>query len=66
MPNETKSLLEKAKDWAVLIALVMSGMTFKVSYDNHGLSVEIEKKAKELAALQEQSNEFSLAGVNCD
>ena len=60
---ETKSLLEKAKDWAVIVALVMSGVTGKVSYDNHGLSIEIEKKAKELAAAQEQANGFALAGV---
>jgi hypothetical protein len=60
------NLVDKVKDWAVIIALVMSGMTFKVSYDNHGLSVEIEKKAKELAALQEQANGFALAGVCSD
>jgi len=59
------NLVDKVKDWAVIIALVMSGMTFKVSYDNHGLSIEVEKKAKELAALQEQANGFALAGV-CD
>jgi len=59
------NLVDKVKDWAVIIALVMSGMTFKVSYDNHGLSIEVEKKAKELAALQQQANEFSLAGM-CD
>lgn len=57
------SVTDKVKDWAVIVALVMSGMTFKISYDNHGLSVELEKKAKELAALQ--SNEFGLAGVEC-
>jgi len=57
------NLVDKVKDWAVIIALVMSGMTFKVSYDNHGLSIEVEKKAKELAALQEQANGFALAGV---
>lgn len=60
------NLVDKVKDWAVIIALVMSGMTFKVSYDNHGLSVEVEKKAKELAALQEQANGFALAGVCSD
>jgi len=59
------NLVDKVKDWAVIIALVMSGMTFKVSYDNHGLSIEVEKKAKELAVLQEQANGFALAGV-CD
>jgi len=58
--------VDKVKDWAVIIALVMSGMTFKVSYDNHGLSIEVEKKAKELAALQEQANGFALAGVCSD
>lgn len=57
------NLVDKVKDWAVIIALVMSGMTFKVSYDNHGLTVEIEKKAKELATLQEQANGFALAGL---
>jgi len=60
------NLVDKVKDWAVIVALVMSGMTFKVSYDNHGLSVEVEKKAKELAALQEQANGFALAGVCSD
>ena len=60
-----KSVTDKIKDWAIVVALAMSGMTFKVSYDNHGLSVEIEKKAKELAAAQEQANGFALAGV-CD
>lgn len=60
------NLVDKVKDWAVIIALVMSGMTFKVSYDNHGLSIEVEKKAKELAALQEQANGFALAGVCSD
>jgi len=59
------NLVDKVKDWAVIMAIVMSGMTFKVSYDNHGLSIEVEKKAKELAALQEQANGFALAGV-CD
>ena len=58
-------MIEKAKDWAVIIALVLSGVTGKVTYDNHGLSIEIEKKAKELAALQQQANGFALAGV-CD
>jgi hypothetical protein len=58
-------MFKKLKDSALIIAIVMSGMTFKVSYDNHGLSVEIEKKAKELAALQEQANGFALAGT-CD
>ena len=65
MPKNDKSLVEKAKDWAVIIALIMSGVTGKVSYDNHGLSIEIEKKAKELAAAQEQANGFALASV-CD
>lgn len=59
------NLVDKAKDWAVIIALVMSGVTGKVSYDNHGLSIEIEKKEKQLAAAQEQANGFALAGV-CD
>jgi len=59
------SVTDKIKDWAVIVALVMSGVTGKVSYDNHGLSIEIEKKAKELAAAQEQANGFALAGV-CD
>lgn len=56
------NLVNKVKDWAVIIALVMSGVTGKVTYDNHGLSIEIEKKAKELA--EAQSN-FGLASV-CD
>ena len=57
------NLTDKVKDWAVIIALIMSGVTGKVSYDNHGLSIEVEKKSKELAAIQ--ANEFSLAGM-CD
>ena len=62
---QKKSVTDKIKDWAIVLALAMSGMTFKVSYDNHGLSIEVEKKAKEVAALQEQANGFALAGV-CD
>ena len=58
-------LTDKIKDWAMIVAILMSGITGKVTYDNHGLSIEIERKAKELAALQEQANDFSLAGV-CD
>lgn len=63
---ENKSLAEKAKDWALVLTILMSGITGKVTYDNHGLSIEIEKKAKEIAALQEQANGFALAGVCSD
>lgn len=61
-----KSLIDKLKDWAMILAILMSGITGKVTYDNHGLSIEIEKKAKEIAALQEQANGFALAGVCSD
>lgn len=63
MQKNQKSLVEKAKDWAIVATILMSGITGKVSYDNHGLSIEIERKAKELAALQKQANGFALAGV---
>ena len=56
-----KSLLDKVKDWAVIIALLMSGITGKISYDNHGLKIEVEKKEKQLA--EAVANNFSLAGV---
>lgn len=59
------ALTDKVKDWAVIVALVMSGMTFKVSYDNHGLSVEIEKTQKQLAEAEAKASDFALAGV-CD
>lgn len=65
MPKNDKSLIEKAKDWAVIVALVMSGVTGKVTWSNHELSIEVEKKEKQLAAAQEQANGFALAGV-CD
>lgn len=58
-------LTDKIKDWAMIVAILMSGITGKVTYDNHGLSIEIERKTKELAELQQQSDNFSLAGV-CD
>lgn len=61
MPKEQKSLLDKVKDWAVIIALLMSGITGKISYDNHGLKIEVEKKEKQLA--EAEANNFSLAGV---
>lgn len=60
-----RSLAEKAKDWALVLTILMSGITGKVSYDNHGLSIEIEKTQKALAAAQEQANGFALSGV-CD
>lgn len=56
-----KSLLDKVKDWAVIIALLMSGISGKVTYDNHGLKVEVEKKEKQLA--EAEANNFSLASV---
>ena len=58
-----KSLFDKVKDWAVIIALLMSGISGKVTYDNRGLKVEVEKKEKQLA--EAQANNFALAGV-CD
>jgi hypothetical protein len=59
------SVTDKVKDWAVIIALVMSGVTGKVTWSNHELSIEIEKKEKQLAAAQEQANNFALSGL-CD
>ena len=56
-----KSLIDKVKDWAVIIALLMSGISGKVTYDNHGLKVEVEKKEKQLA--EAEANNFSLASV---
>jgi hypothetical protein len=56
-----KSLLDKVKDWAVIIALLMSGITGKISYDNHGLKIEVEKKEKQLA--EAEANNFSLSSV---
>lgn len=56
-------LTDKIKDWAVIVALMLSGVTGKVTYDNHGLSIEIEKTQKALAAAQEQANGFALAGA---
>lgn len=58
-----KSLIDKVKDWAMIVAILMSGITGKVTYDNHGLSIEIEKTQKALAEAQ-QTN-FGLASV-CD
>lgn len=58
-------LTDKIKDLAMIAAIVMSGVTGKVTYDNHGLSIEIEKTQKALAAAQEQANGFALSGV-CD
>ncbi len=58
---EKKSLLDKVKDWAVIIALLMSGITGKITYDYHGLKIEVEKKEKQLA--EAEANNFSLAGV---
>ena len=51
------NVTDKIKDWAVIIALLMSGITGKVTYDNHGLSIEIEKTQKALAAVQEHPQE---------
>lgn len=59
-----KSLAEKAKDWALVLTILMSGITGKVSYDNHGLSIEIERTKQALKEAEE--NNFGLAGVNCD
>lgn len=62
---EKKPLVERVKEWAVIVALITSGLSIKVSYTNNQLQVEIEKTQKALAAAQEQANGFALAGV-CD
>lgn len=60
---EKKPLVERVKEWAVIVALITSGLSIKVSYTNNQLQVEIEKTQKALAAAQEQANGFALAGV---
>jgi len=55
-------MLNKLKEWAVVIALITSGLSIKVSYTNEKLEFELER-AKQ--ALAEQQSSFGLAGV-CD
>jgi hypothetical protein len=49
------NLVSKFKDWAVIIALFMSGITGKITYDYHGLSIEVEKKEKLLEEAKSKS-----------
>lgn len=55
-------MLKKIKEWSVVIALITSGISFKVSYTNDRLEFELER-AKQ--ALAEQQNSFGLAST-CD
>ncbi len=60
---EKKPLVDRIKEWAVVVALITSGLSIKVSYTNNQLEFEIEKTQKALAAAQEQANGFALAGM---
>ncbi len=59
---EKKPLVDRIKEWAVVVALITSGLSIKVSYTNNQLEFEIEKVKQ---AMVEQQNNFALAGV-CD
>jgi len=59
--------MNKAKDWALVIALAVSSISsFKFKYDEHGVQVELERTQQKLAEAEAKSQEFGLAGVNCD
>ena len=58
-------LTAKLKEWALIVALVFSSVSsIKFKVDKDGVEIELEKTKQALA--DAESNNFGLAGVNCE
>lgn len=54
---------DKAKEWAIVIAILMSGVSGRLTWSNHTLSIEVAKKEKQLAEAEQKAEGFALAGL---